>query len=269
MPLDWMDVRSLSFNSLLLLERVQISWLPRNTPEDALGTALHANPVVGWYLRNKCPEIAPWLDRVLENSSPPTSAEAARQAEETILRQINDWIVYVVDPAAYDAQPFLVWDNDELTGLVDFTGKTVIDVGSGTGRLGLVAASHGAAAVFAVEPVGNLRRYLKEKSRRMGLKNIYPVDGLIIEIPFPAEFADIVMGEHVLGEGFEAENQELWRVTKHSGMILLCPGNSDKDNNAHHFLIEHGFEWSRFEESRDGWKRKYWKTAIPNLKLDS
>jgi MFS transporter, DHA3 family, macrolide efflux protein len=42
-------------------------------------------------------------------------------------------------------------------------------------------------------------------------------------------------------------------------MIIICPGNSDKDNDVHAFLIEKGFSWSRFEEPRDGWKRKYWK----------
>jgi hypothetical protein len=49
------------------------------------------------------------------------------------------------------------------------------------------------------------------------------------------------------------------RVTKKSGMIILCPGNIDKDNATHDFLIEKGFMWSRFEEPNDGMKRKYWK----------
>ncbi|MRR31521.1 methyltransferase domain-containing protein [bacterium] len=116
-----------------------------------------------------------------------------------------------------------------------------------------------AKAVFAVEPVGNLRSYLKSRARRMGLSNIYPVDGLITDLPFPDGFADITMGGHVFGDVVEAELAELERVTRSGGIILLCPGNNDADNETHRFLAAHGFEFGRFEEPRDGWKRKYWR----------
>jgi len=142
--------------------------------------------------------------------------------------------------------------------LADFSSKTVIDVGSGTGRLTLTIATI-AAIVFAVEPVANLRSYLKQKSLNQGVRNVYPVDGLITDIPFPDRFADITMGGHVFGDCPEAEYKELLRVTKPGGMIILCPGNSDKDNDLHNFLTAKGFNWSRFEEPRDGWKRKYWQ----------
>ena len=33
MSADWMDVSSLPFNTLLLLERVQLSWFPGWVPE--------------------------------------------------------------------------------------------------------------------------------------------------------------------------------------------------------------------------------------------
>jgi len=168
-PLDWLDVTDLSFNSLLLLERVQLSWFPGWVPERELGTALRANPVVEWYLRHKCPELGAWLDGVMSAAPTGNDVDSVRDAEETVMRSINDLLVYVVDPASYDARPFLEWDSRELTELVDFTGKTVIDVGSGTGRLALVAAPT-AVAVFAVEPVGNLRRFLAEKARRQGLQ---------------------------------------------------------------------------------------------------
>jgi calcineurin-like phosphoesterase family protein len=68
------------------------------------------------------------------------------------------------------------------------------------------------------------------------------------------------MAGHVFGEQPEKEYQEMLRVTKLGGMIILCPGNNDNDNSTHDFLISNDFEWSRFEEPSDGMKRKYWKT---------
>ena len=60
MPLNWMDVSDLSFNTVLLLEQVQLSWLPGWMPEPEMAVALQANPVVAWYMRHKCPSIAGW-----------------------------------------------------------------------------------------------------------------------------------------------------------------------------------------------------------------
>ena len=262
MPVDWLDVSSLSFNTLLLLESVQLSWLPGWLPEGELAIALRANPVVEWYLRHKCPQIAGWVDQVmaLDQGSPARATrEDIRAAEITVMRAMTDLLVYVSDPAVYDAQPFLAWDTHELTSLVDFSGKVVIDVGTGTGRLALAAAPQ-AMAVYAVEPVANLRAFLKEKARRLGFSNVYPADGLITDLPFADGFADITLAGHVYGDEPAAELAELERVTHTGGMIILCPGNRDQDNEIHHFLVDRDFDWGRFEEPRDGWMRKYWKT---------
>lgn len=258
MPLDWMDVSQLSFLTLLLLERVQLSWFPGWLPEDELAIALKASPAVEWYLRHKCPELNDWLDRIMAPTQLVTDPATIRQAEVDVLASITDLVVYAIDPAIYDVQPFLSWDSNELLCLTDFSGKTVIDVGAGTGRLTLSVAGM-AATVFAVEPVANLRSYLKQKSLRQGFRNVYPVDGLIADIPFPDHFFDMTMSGHVFGDSPEPEYKELWRVTKSDGMIILCPGNNDKDNGIHEFLAAQGFTWSRFEEPQDGWKRKYWK----------
>jgi SAM-dependent methyltransferase len=260
MPREWLDVSHLSFNTLLLLEPVQLSWLPGWLPEGDLRIALRANPAVEWYFRHKCPQVNEWLDQVMSIDAGTCGPNEIRQAEASVLSSMTDLIVYAVDPAIYDAQPFLNWDPDELLSLADFTGKTVIDVGAGTGKLTLLVADK-AEVVFAVEPVANLRRYLKSKARARELVNVYPVDGLMTDIPFPPEFADITMAGHVFGEYLEEEYKELRRVTKSGGMIILCPGNNDLDNETHHFLVSHQFEWSRFEEPRDGMKRKYWKVS--------
>ena len=260
MSLNWIDVTKLSFNVLLLLERVQLSWLPGWLPEKELGIALNANPSVEWYMRHKCPEIAEWVEQVLV-AAPPTEVRMdVRVAEVKVMNSINDLLVYVVDPTLYDTQPFLGWDSAELSELTDFCGKTVVDVGAGTGRLAFIAAEEGAHAVFAVEPVANLRRYIKAKARKNGLTKVFPVDGLITDLPFPDDFVDVVMGGHVFGDNPEEEHAELVRVSKPGGMVILCPGNNDEDNDRHKFFVEQGFEWSRFEEPQDGVKRKYWKT---------
>ncbi len=265
MPREWMDVSQLSFNTLLLLEQVQLRWLSGWLPERELGIALKANPAVEWYMRHKCPQLNEWLGRVISAVQDDKLGDPVeiRRAEVSVLTSMTDMVVYALDPAVYDAQPFLGWDTQELTSLIDFAGKTVIDVGAGTGRLALAVAGQ-ARTVFAVEPVANLRAYLKTQARSKGLHNVYAVDGLITDIPFPGQTADVTMGGHVFGDDLDAEYQELLRVTRPGGIIILCPGNNDADNDTHDFLVARGFEWSRFEEPRDGWKRKYWRTVAEN-----
>jgi SAM-dependent methyltransferase len=263
MPREWMDVSHLSFNTLLLLEQVQLSWLPGWLPEKELHIALKANPVVEWYFRHKCPSTNEWLDRVMAvDQDAANSPEEIRQAEVEILASMTDLIIYAVDPSVYDRLPFLNWDPNELLSLTGFTAKTVLDVGAGTGKLTFLVAEK-AQVVFAVEPVNNLRNFIKQKALSKNLDHVYIVDGLITEIPFPAAFVDVTMAGHVFGEYLDREYQELSRVTKPGGMIILCPGNNDLDNEAHQFLAVHGFEWSRFEEPGAGIKRKYWKINHP------
>jgi SAM-dependent methyltransferase len=261
MPLNWIDVTPLSFNTLLLLERVQLSWLPGWAPEKELAIAFQANPTVEWFLRYKCPEIAPWVDQVIAQAPPAgsLSPEQVRQAEIQVLGALEDLVVYAVDPAIYDAQPFLAWDDRELTSLVDFSGKIVLDIGAGTGRLTFTAAPL-ARAVFAVEPVGNLRSFIKAKTRRLGYSHVYSVDGLITDLPFPEGFADVVLSGHVFGDDPPGEYAELKRVTRPGGMVILCPGTSITQEPAHLYLLEQNFQWGWLPEPGGPPTRKYWKT---------
>ena len=258
MPVDWMDVSSLPFNTLLLLESVQLSWFPGWVPEAQLAIALSANKDVEWYLRHKCPQLNEWLDDVMvkEDGYQPPGPEEIRKAEIDILKSINDLIIYVVSPEVYESQPFLKWNADELTSLVDFSGKRVVDIGSGTGKIALIAAAK-AKSVYAVEPVARLRLYLRDKAADLGLKNLFVTDGLITGIPFEDEFADISICGYVFGDDQKEELQEMLRITKPGGMVILCPGNDDQDNERHDFLVNNGFEWSKFEEPGVRFVRKY------------
>jgi ubiquinone/menaquinone biosynthesis C-methylase UbiE len=115
--------------------------------------------------------------------------------------------------------------------------------------------------VFAVEPVENLRRFLKTKAHKHGFHNFYAVDGLISDLPFPQYFADVVICGHVFGDQPRAEFQEMKRITQKGGMIILCPGSNGSEEQAHQFLVEQGFNWNWFIEPPSGRVRKYWITV--------
>lgn len=258
MAVKWIDTTKLSFKSLLLLEKWQIELFSKRPFNKDLAFAIKANPEVEWYLRNKCPEVSGWLDKILLLAAGSYNAEETRRAELAVMDELNDWLTYAIDPAIYDNQSFLKWDSSELLDLVDFSGKVVLDIGSGTGKLAFLVAGK-AKTIYAVEPVENLRQWIKNRAREKKLKSFYVVDGFIESLPFSDDFADIVMTGHVFGDNLAEENQELERVVKKGGMIIHCPGNNDEDNEAHQFLIGHGYNWSKFEEPDDGAKRKYWK----------
>lgn len=260
MSLNWLDVTPLSFNVMLLLERVQISWFPGWLKEAELAIALHANPVVRWYFENKCPEIKGWITDICNRIPPVNEPAVVRCAEEAVMRSTNDLLTYVVTPENYASQEFLTYDDRELLELADFTGKIVLDIGAGTGRLAFIAARAGAKAVYAVEPVGNLRDYLREQAQQQGLRNVYAVDGILTGIPFHNAFADIVMGGHVFGDDMQSEYEECQRVLKPGGQIIFCPGSSRKESEQHTFLVEHSFQYADFIEPPADPVRKYWKT---------
>jgi SAM-dependent methyltransferase len=210
-------------------------------------------------MRHKNPEVAAWLDAIVQRTAPEVDEAQVHAAERAILRSINDLLVYAFDPALYDRLPFTHWDDSVLTGMVDFRGRVVVDVGAGTGRLSLVAAPL-ARVVYCVEPVENLRRFIREKARACGLDNIYALDGLITAIPFEDGFADICMGGHVFGDQPEQEYAEMARITRPGGWVVFCPGtNLTSEDEAHRFLVQQGFSVATFEEPGDGLKRKYWK----------
>ena len=229
--LGWLDVSDLDFNALLLLEPLHVVYLSERQPDAVMGTAL----------ANRHP-----------------TAEEQRRAELAVLDTMQDWLMYILDPAGYDQLEFLGWNDDSLLTMIDFSDRVVLDVGAGSGRLTFTVAPY-ARAVYAVEPVARLRCYLWEKRTRLGFDNVYPIDGLITRIPFEDNFADILMAGHVFGEDFEAEYAEMWRVVRPGGTILLHPGtNASSENEAHKFLLSKGFAFDLFKEPGDGLKRKYW-----------
>jgi ubiquinone/menaquinone biosynthesis C-methylase UbiE len=132
------------------------------------------------------------------------------------------------------------WDKRHLFEMADFLGKTVLDVGSGSGRLAFAAAEQ-AEWVYASEPCDSLREYLREKIAKEGIWNVRVVDGMAHNLAYPDNTFDIVMSGHVVGDDYDNEIAELTRVCKQNGWLLDCPGDSVWDMKLDENKVNRGF----------------------------
>lgn len=216
-------------------------------------------PYIAEIIKIKAPQQSKWVDDVLILSKKykKINSEQLRIAELKILKNFEDYVTYYSNPQIYDDRPFMKWNDNELLDIVDFKDKAVVDIGSGTGRQVFIIAPY-ARVVYAVEPVSRLRKYIKEKAQKLAYKNIFTIDGLIEQVPLENEIADVAICGHVFGDYPKEELNELLRIVKPGGMVILIPGNIDKDNEIHKFLLDKGFKFGRFEQPNDGIKRKYW-----------
>lgn len=263
MSFGWIDAKHFSFKTLLLMDRKILREIATNKEPkftENLGIALAANPVVHWYIVNKCPERREHYDTLVSKATGDYSGKRVRDAEIYVLDAV-DWAVVYVYPEIMENLPYIKdWDSDRLLSITDFSGKTVLDIGAGTGRLTFAAAPL-AKVVFACEPFDRLREYLREKAKRLKFNNVYVTDGTIEALPFPDESFDIVMSGHVLGTDYEAEWREMSRVTRSGGYIIDCPGEEHrkKPDGPAKELIRLGFEYSHYVSSTGGDVYRYWK----------
>ena len=250
MALGWIYPEDYSFNSCLLLERFQIrsmmetgGWHNEKAEwRQSMGIALNANPAVKWYLRKRCPECAALVDEISENAPASTDRADIREAELYCLASMEDFTIYTTPELMAEQCDFIRgWSKVRLFELADLTGKTVLDVGAGSGRLAFAAAEK-AAWVYASEPVGTLREFMREKCVKEGINNVRVLDGLVTELPFPDDTFDVVMSGHVVGDDWDKEVAELTRVCKSNGWLLNCPGDSERDIKPCAELTSRGWE---------------------------
>jgi SAM-dependent methyltransferase len=116
--------------------------------------------------------------------------------------------------------------------------------------------------VFAVEPVGRLRQFIRDNAAAAMLTNLFVIDGFLDAIPLPAGTADVLITSHALGWHLESELREFERVVRPGGTIIHCPGTAEDagEDETHRVLLspEWRYQWRHYEEA-DGTKRKYWK----------
>jgi len=234
MSICWIDPNDYSFNSFLLMERFQIrlmintgGWYNNKSEwRYNMGVALKANPAVLWYLKQRCPECAARIDEIAASAPVITDTEEIRKAEVYTLASVEDFTIYTTPEVMAEKCDFIRgWNKERLFELADLTGKIVLDVGAGSGRLTFAAAEK-AAWVYASEPVATLREFLRDEAAKKGIKNIRVLDGFVTELPFPDDMFDIVMSGHVVGDEWDREITELTRVCKPGGWLLDCPGDS-------------------------------------------
>lgn len=265
MAFNWKkDIREQSANTIMLLDEWHFQYLSQTELRKDIAFIFKAYPHIAWYICHKMPELETWINTLNQMVSSEPIPEDMGNIVGNFMESIEDWIIYVTTPDDYHRQSFLNWNERELTSLIDYAGKTVVDIGSGTGKQAFAVAPY-AKAVYCVEPVWNLRRYLKNRAKKENFNNIYVIDGIIQSIPFAEAFADVTISGHVVGDDIVSEVAEMERITKLGGMIILCPGNVDIDNDIHRQLLELKYNWSRFiepgEDFGSGYKRKYWKIS--------
>ena len=189
---------SLNWEDLLLLETFQIKYLPDRVPVKEFATLLHTYPVLHRFLVSKYPSINTFISRILKENRPGKDEAMIEEQCQEALWEIADLIIYNKHPEQFDVQAPIRWQIGEITTITSLEGKVVADVGAGSGRIAFLVAPQ-AHTVFAVEPVGSLRNFMKEKATKKGMKNLYVLDGTLHSIPLPDNSLDVLITSNAIG----------------------------------------------------------------------
>jgi len=226
----------LTVEDLLFLEPSQIKNLPDRVLKPEFAVLLETNPVIHRYLTAMCPSISSFIDTLLKEQIPVLDRKAANKTPgktaekkcQALLWEIADLIIYSKYPEVYDANIKFPWDVDEIISPEFLKGKVVIDAGAGPGKLAFKVARF-AGTVFAVEPVLGFRRFIKKKTRKENVNNLFAIDGTLDSIPFPDHSIDILMTSDAIGWNLEEELKEIERVLKPGGRAVHLFRNFDAD----------------------------------------
>ena len=242
---------SLNWEDLLLLETFQIKYLPDRVPVKEFATLLHTYPVLHRFLVSKYPSINTFISRILKENRPGKDEAMIEEQCQEALWEIADLIIYNKHPEQFDVQAPIRWQIGEITTITSLEGKVVADVGAGSGRIAFLVAPQ-AHTVFAVEPVGSLRNFMKEKATKKGMKNLYVLDGTLDSIPLPDNSLDVLITSNAIGWNLNDELYEIQRVVKPGGhAIHLLQAEEKVENPFHEILTSSPWNYTSLRE-KDG-----------------
>ena len=247
---------------LLLLEDFQVKYLQDRVPEKEFSILLHAYPMVHRFLELKYPPIASFCNTILSDYKRAENEDNVEESCQDLLWEIADLIIFNKYPEVFDEKSGLVWEISELSSVTSLQGKTVVDAGAGTGRLAFLVAPF-AEAVFAVEPVSSMRRFVREKAARINVKNLFVIDGFLDSIPLPDNSVDVLMTSNAIGWNLEDELEEIERVLKpNAHAIHLLKYDVQVENTFHDLLTSPAWKYACTRSDVDGgMKLKYFKTV--------
>lgn len=265
----WPDIRfdcnklfDLHVSDLLIYDPYYISLCVNSYMEmgdDLFISLLNAPDVLG-YICEVCPECADWLREGVYRLRP-QPPERIREAEARLIAVSSPWnLAMAKSPETWDALTWSYWDPSVIYDRVELTGKTVLDIGAGTGQVTLRCAPF-AAMVWALEPVARLRRYIERKTGAANLHNIRTLSGVLENIPLADNSVDVsILSNGSFGWNPDKELHELERVTSSGGTILMLgPCNFSNETVIASIHQTGGYEQFEFEVPGDGVKPAFIK----------
>jgi ubiquinone/menaquinone biosynthesis C-methylase UbiE len=210
---------TLHAEDLLLLEAFQIKYLPDRVAAEEFTILLREYPVVHRFMVNKYPPIASFFTRLLEENKRTADTHHIEEQCQEALWEIADLIIYNKHTELYDRNTSIHWDISEISSITSLEGKTVADVGAGSGRIAFLVAPH-VQTVFAVEPLSSFRSFMKEKAADQEVHNLFVMDGTLDSIPLPDGSLDVLVTSNAIGWNLNEELKEIERVVKPGGYAI-------------------------------------------------